>query len=171
MLNALPSLPLSRASLIGREDEIAAVSDLVRRDDVPLLTLTGPGGIGKTRLALAVAECLRDDFPDGVRFVSLAPLSEPQAVVPAIASAVSIAEQPAIPLIDLVGAHIAERRLLLILDNFEHVVVAAADIAHLLAACPNLTVLATSRTPLHLYGEHEYLVPPLELPEAGTRAT
>jgi predicted ATPase/class 3 adenylate cyclase len=159
------NLPAQATPLIGREAEVLAVCDLVRRDNVRLLTLTGPGGIGKTRLALQAAADLLDDFRDGVYFVPLAPIRDPELVLQAIAQALGVSEAVDKSLSESIKAFLRQRQTLLLLDNFEQVLDAAPQIAALLAAAPELKVLATSREVLHLYGEHEYEVPPLSLPD------
>jgi len=151
--------------LIGREDEVRAVCELARRSNTRLLTLSGPGGIGKTRLALQAAAELLDDFRDGVWFVALAPIGDPQFVPAAVAQALGVKADGDQPLVDLLKVYLREKQTLLLLDNFEHLAVAAPLLADLLAAAPHLKAIATSREVLHLYGEHEYAVPPLSMPD------
>ena len=157
------NLPALRDTLIGREREVVAVRQLLLRDDVRLVTLTGPGGTGKTRLALQVAAGMPDAFVDGVWFVNLAPISQPELVAPAIAQTLGVKETGQ-SVRDSLKAYLRSRQLLLVLDNFEQVVNAASLVAELLAA-PGLKVLVTSRIVLHLSAEHEYPVPPLTLPD------
>ena len=158
------NLILPRSPLVGREHEVAAVQTLLLQDTVALLTLTGPGGIGKTRLALQVAASLLDHFVDGVYFVSLAPIRDSEQVCAAISQTLGVQEAAGRPLADSLQDYLRDKRLLLVTDNFEQVLPAASLIAELLRHCRLLKVLATSRTKLHLYGEHEYSVPPLALP-------
>jgi predicted ATPase/DNA-binding XRE family transcriptional regulator len=159
--------PDEPTAFIGRERELGEVSALVQRPGMRLVTLTGPGGIGKSRLALQVANTLRSAFPDGVYPVFLAPLSDPDLVGSAIVSAVGIDDRLGpVPLTALTTA-LAGQRVLLVLDNFEHVLRAAPIVSELLAGCTNLRVLVTSRSILHLSREQEYPVPPLSLPGAA----
>ncbi len=159
------NLPIQPTPFIGREQEVATVAQLLRREEVRLLTLTGPGGIGKTRLALQVATQRSGLFPDGVYFVNLAPIRDPALVVPTIAQALHIKENAEQPMFNLLKAFIRKQRLLLLLDNFEQVVSAATQVADLLISCPELKVLVTSRMALHVRAEQEFAVPPLSMPD------
>ena len=163
--NSPNNLPVQPTALIGREKEVAALFNLLQREEVRLLTLTGPGGTGKTRLGLQVAAELSDLFPDGVYFVNLAPISDPTLVVPTIAQTLDLKETGAQPLPDLLKGYLRDKQLLLLLDNFEQVVDAAVHMAELLAACPILKVIVTSRAALHVQGEQEFAVPPLAVPD------
>jgi predicted ATPase/class 3 adenylate cyclase len=158
------NLPRQPTPFLGREREVGEVVDLLRRDDVQLLTLTGPGGTGKTRLALQVAADLLDAFTDGVFFVSLAPLDDPALVLTAVATALGVREEGARPLPERLREYLAAKRLLLLVDNVEHLVEAAPELGRLLEHAPDLTLLVTSRVPLRLRAEREYPVPPLGLP-------
>ncbi|GHO56240.1 transcriptional regulator [Ktedonobacter robiniae] len=165
-LESFPNnLPVQPTPFLGREHEVAALRDLLHREEVRLVTLTGPGGTGKTRLGLQVAADLSDWFKSGVFFVNLAPISDPALVLPTIAEALVIREESSRALLQQLTEHLQQRRLLLLLDNFEQVVSAAEQVAALLAACPRLKVLVTSREVLHVRAEHEFPVSPLTVPD------
>lgn len=172
------NLPAALTSFVGRKQEITAVCDLLQEPGVRLLTLTGSPGTGKTRLSLEVAMQLVGSvvFPQGVCFVPLAPISHPDQVLTAVAHALGVAEpqragEGDLPLRRAVQAYLRPRRLLLLLDNFEQVLDAAPLVTELLAAAPGVKALVTSRAVLHLYGEHEFPVPPLPLPDVHNLPT
>jgi predicted ATPase len=167
-LDSRPSnLPIPVTSLIGREREVAEAVTLLAGEDVRLLTLTGPAGTGKTRLALQVAAGLVDRMEDGAFFIDLAPLVDPVLVMPTVAQTLGIREAGGRPLLESLSAHLEDRQVLLVLDNFEQVLGAATGLADLLISCPRLKLLVTSRAVLRLRAEHDYVVPPLELPSAS----
>jgi predicted ATPase/DNA-binding SARP family transcriptional activator len=163
-------LPSPATPLIGRRLEVAAVAALFRTENVRLVTLTGPGGTGKTRLAIAAAEELAPHLRDGAVFVDLAPVRDPSLLLPTIAQTLGIREGGASPA-EALEEHLKERRLLLVLDNLEQLLDGVTAVSALLAAAPRLRVLATSREPLRLYGEHRYVVPPLALPGPNEAAS
>ncbi|MGY1821737.1 ATP-binding protein [Geodermatophilus sp. SYSU D00079] len=167
---APPGVPLPPTALVGRDAERAEVLALLRSGATRLITLTGPGGVGKTSLALDVARALAADFPDGVAVVELAPVREARLVLPTVARALG-ARQLTPPLGDSLAAFLGARRQLVVLDNVEHVLAAAADVADLLARCPGLVVLATSRAPLRVRAEHDRPLGPLPVPAAADVAS
>lgn len=159
------NLPAPLTACFGRDRQVQQLAHLLRRRDVRLVTLTGPGGIGKTRLGLEVAAELGQDFADGIFFVALAPIRHKDLVIPAIAQTLGVRDPSGRPLLESVSAHLRGQHLLLLLDNFEQVLEAAPLLTALLQNCPRLTILVTSRARLHLYGEHEVPVPPLARPD------
>ena len=161
------NLPAPTTRLIGREWAVARLRHLLGRDDVRLVTLVGSGGSGKTRLALHVASELVSAFAQGVWFVALAGVSDPALVPMSILQALPLTPAPGLPPLQSLIAYVRNKDLLLVLDNFEQVGEAAAAVGELLAAAPGLKILVTSRAVLHLYGEHEFSVPPLDVPDPG----
>lgn len=161
------NLPAQRTVFIGREQEVRTIKELLLRADTNLLTLTGPGGIGKTRLALQVAEEVAENFPGGVCFVSLATVRDPSLVSSLVAQALGIRDSGQQAAIEKLKEYLQDLRasMLILLDNFEHLLSAASSVAQLLTISPKLKMVVTSRAPLHIYGEHEFLVPPLALPD------
>ncbi|HEU5102503.1 MAG TPA: helix-turn-helix domain-containing protein, partial [Roseiflexaceae bacterium] len=167
VFSSVPSnLPTPATAIIGRETELAEVCDLMLRLETRLVTLTGPGGTGKTRLALQVATELRDTFHDGVYLVSLAPITDPNLVAPTIAQTLDVREVGDRSVLENLRSYLRNKQLLLLLDNFEQVVVAAPLVAEVLADAPALKVVATSRVPLHVRGEQEFAVLPLAVPDS-----
>jgi predicted ATPase/class 3 adenylate cyclase len=162
------NLPAQRTSFVGRTREVARVKELLRGPG--LLTLTGPGGSGKTRLALQTAGELLEDYRDGVFLVELAPITDPRLVPSSIADAVGARAEGVRPVLDTLLDHVRDREMLLIVDNFEQVLEAASMVTDLLAAAPRMRILATSREPLHVTGEQEFAVPPMDLPDVGEPA-
>jgi predicted ATPase/class 3 adenylate cyclase len=160
----LHNLPAQPTALLGRESEVAAARALLEQEGARIVTLTGPGGTGKTRLGLQVGAELVEAFGDGVWFVPLAAIADSNLVIPAIAQPLGVREIPGEPLLTTLQEYLRNKHALLLLDNFEHVTAAAPAVSALLAACPRLQVLITSREPLRITGERELPVPPLSLP-------
>jgi predicted ATPase/DNA-binding CsgD family transcriptional regulator len=159
------NLPIQLTSLVGRESTIATATALLRRPEVRLLSMIGTGGIGKTRLAIGVATELLADFTDGVSFVALAPLRDPDMVLPTIAYTLGIKESGSEPVTERLYTYLRDTHLLLVLDNFEHLMPAAPLVGELLTTCPQLKLLVTSREVLHLRAEQQFSVPPLAVPD------
>lgn len=161
---ARPSaLPASLTPLLGREREMEEISNLLVQADIRLLTLTGPGVIGKTRLGTEAARRAEGRFPDGVSFIALAPLGNAALVMPTALRALGLRSAAGVRLLEVLCQYLGGRKSLLVLDNFEHVVEAAPEVIYLLRSCPDLSVLVSSRTPLRVKGEHEYPISPLAM--------
>jgi predicted ATPase/class 3 adenylate cyclase len=163
------NLPAQATAFIGRAQELDAARRLLNQPQTRLLTLTGPGGVGKTRLSLQVAADSIDEFADGVFLAELAPLTSAELVVPTVAKVIGVHEHPETPLVEAIADYLRDKQLLLVLDNFEHVLAAAPGVGALLAACPRLKALVTSREALHLRGEQQLSVPPLNLVDDAIR--
>ena len=163
-----PNIPVQRTRFVGREKEVAAARELLLRDDVRMVTITGPGGIGKTRLAIEVARGLGQHFTGGIHFVHLAPLNDSDLIVSVIVQTLGIGEAGSPSPVEILKKNIQDSSpapMLLVLDNFEHLVQAAPTVSELLAMGPHLKILVTSRAALHIYGEHEFPVPPMTVPD------
>src|ERR1700687_5651407 len=156
------NIPVQRTGFVGREKEVAAATELLLREDVRLVTVTGPGGIGKSRLAVQVASGLVDCFPGGTHFVPLSSLSDPSLIASVIVQTLGIREAGGQSPLEILKENLQSslRAPMLLLDNFEHLVQAAPTVAEFLAMGPNLKIMVTSRAALHVYGEHEFPVPP-----------
>jgi predicted ATPase/DNA-binding CsgD family transcriptional regulator len=159
------NLPIQLTSLIGREQEITTLRQLLQRPELRLVTITGPPGVGKTSLALAVAHTVQDVFADGVFYVSLAPINDPTLIIQTIAQTLSLPESSRRLWLDSLKAYLQNRQLLLVLDNFEQIITAAPLLTELLSACARLQLLVTSREGLRIRGEQEFLLSPLALPD------
>jgi predicted ATPase len=168
------NIPVQRTAFVGREKEIAAAKELLLAKDVRLLTITGPGGIGKTRLGVEIATGLLGNFPGGVHFVPLSPLRDPALIAPVIVQTLGIREAGGQSPLELLKKHFQDAShapALFLLDNFEHLIEAAPIVADLLAIAPNLKILVTSRGALHVYGEREFPVPALAVPDSQSKSS
>jgi predicted ATPase len=168
------NIPVQRTAFVGREKEIAAAKGLLLSKDVRLLTITGPGGIGKTRLGVEVATGLLENFPGGIHFVPLSPLRDPALIASVIVQTLGIREAGGQSPLELLKKHFQDSShapALFLLDNFEHLIQAAPIVADLLAIAPNLKILVTSRAALHVYGEHEFPVPALAVPDSQSKSS
>ncbi|HKP51135.1 MAG TPA: tetratricopeptide repeat protein [Chloroflexia bacterium] len=159
------NIPAQLTSLIGRDKELDEIKQLIMRSDVRLVTLLGPGGIGKTRLSLQVAEELLDHFKDGVWIVNLETITDTRLLVPTIAQTLGLKETSGVAILDILRSFVRDKKLLLLLDNFEHVIDAASQVGILLTSAPGMKVLVTSRADLQQRGEYQYSVPPLAIPD------
>ncbi len=166
----LLGLPLPPYSLVGREKDLEKVQALVLRGNVRLVTITGPPGVGKTRFAVELASTVASEFDDGVAFVDLAPVREAGLVLETIAQALDVVDHPEQPALQRLQRYLRDQNLLLLLDNLEHVITAAGDVANLLEAGPHVKLLVTSRQPLHVRWEHRYSLLPLAVPNATARS-
>jgi predicted ATPase/class 3 adenylate cyclase len=165
-LDAYPhNLPIQPTPLVGREKDLKTTRDLLSRPEVRLVTLTGPGGTGKTRLGLQLSAELCDEFPDGVYFIPLTPITEPELVISTIAQTIGVQDQGERSVLVSLVEFLRTKQMLLLMDNFEHVISAAPDVAHILETCEGSKFIVTSREVLHLRGEYEFPVQPLMLPE------
>jgi serine/threonine protein kinase len=163
------NLPIQPTLFVGRDKEVETIKEILLRADVLLVTMTGPGGVGKTRLGLKVAEEMLDEFPGGVHFVPLSAVNDPALLPSLIAQTLGVRGSTGQSPLDAVKEHLRSSSvhpMLILLDNFEHLISAAPAVAELLTIGPSLKLLLTSREPLHVYGEHEFPVPPLALPES-----
>ena len=168
------NIPVQRTAFVGREKEIAAAKELLVSKDIRLLTITGPGGIGKTRLGVEIATGLQENFPGGIHFVPLSPLRDPALIASVIVQTLGIREaggQSPLELLKKYFQDSSREPVLFLLDNFEHLIQAAPVVADLLAIAPNLKILVTSRAALHVYGEHEFPVPALGVPDSQAKSS
>jgi predicted ATPase/DNA-binding winged helix-turn-helix (wHTH) protein len=168
------NIPVQRTGFVGRETEVATAKELLLRQDVRLVTVTGPGGIGKTRLALEVTKNLTESFPGGIHFVPLSTLRDPGLIASVIVEALGLREAGRQSPLEILKRNFQDSQnapALLLLDNFEHLIQAAPTVAELLAVAPNLKILVTSRAALHIYGEHEFPVLPLALPDSQSKSS
>lgn len=165
------NLPIELTSFLGRENEIGALTKLLLHEDTRLVTLTGPGGVGKSRLCVEVAARLADQFTNGVRFVPLASIAEPELVAYSLAQALGAREGAGQSLLANLKEHLKDQHMLLVFDNFEHVIAAASLVSELLTSCPRLKVFVTSRAMLHVRGECEYSLSPLALPDLKRKSS
>ncbi len=166
--NTASRMPTYLSTFVGRVNETQTLIALIRKRETRLLTLTGTGGVGKTRLALAVAQAANDDYADGAWFVDLSPVTDPALVLTTIATTLNISVAATASIESALAVELRDKRLLLVLDNLEQIPNLSGRLSRLLGECPALDILATSRVPLHVYGEHEYPVVPLATPDSET---
>jgi len=165
------NLPIQPTSLVGRDADLESARALLSRPDVRLLTLSGAGGTGKTRLGLQLAADLLDEFADGVFLIPLAPIIDPKLVISTVAQTLGVRDSGAQPILNALAEYLRHKQMLLFLDNFEHLSEAAPDVSRLLEMCPHITILISSREALHVRGEFEFYVPPLSLPDLSHVST